>query len=167
MIQLSWMFDDYFPRSGSSKFSLQFPLILGSTNHDQNFFNFWISQIWYHSSGMNINSDDELHLIRSRLVPKIFEKKFLIQYFGLILSDQPLKKILSIFSEIFIFLNSVSSERGTSHSYVGPIYMALLDIFLEKWFFKVWTDIFLPQGHSPTTPKKFGTFDIFKLSVIR
>ena len=57
-------------------------------------------------------------------------------------------------------------ERGTSHSHVDTTRIVIWCVFLGIWFFEVWAQILLPQGDSPTTPKKFLSFNIFKFDVI-
>ena len=125
-----------------------------------------ISHIWYHSIELDMEGMmticiwfDHVWFPRYLNKTKFSDSLLWPSYVGMY--DLSLKKILPIFSKMFIFLNYVPSERRTSHSHVGPTYMASLCIFLKIWFFKVWTYIFLPQADSPTTSKKFWIFEIY------
>ena len=69
-------------------------------------------------------------------------------------------------SKIWIFRNCIWHSRGRWNLINHPTHMSVSSIFLKIWCFKVWAQIFLDQGYSPTTLSKFY-FYTFKSDLSR
>jgi len=146
MIQPSRISYVYFPRYGYSNFLFK----SGSSNQDQNFLNFWVSEIWCHSIGMNID--------RAMMSCVSFNHTWFSRLFNLFCL------ITLILSQLFSH-QKVSSNFHFSKLY--DLWESCLTHISQETIFQCWSEKFPWISHGTKKRESSQLFDLSKFNAIQ